>query len=218
MNTRTLLVLLLAAAAGCVDNNASVRLSAVCAPPSDGSCAWGGTCGTVWMSNLWVDAGYSSTPATLLDGTLYWPFQADNQRPDNSVRDGGTNTATAFITGFNIDYSSSSMALPSVKNLLDTTRTIAPTGSTVLMIPVIPASVSSLLNPIAVGNILTEVRADIRALGHYGDGSTFETGPFSVVVEVINGAGSGVSCSDPTLTNVVSVCPKAGQSNVSFCK
>jgi hypothetical protein len=215
MNTRTLLVLLLAAATGCVDNNASVRLSAACFPPTpndDGSCSYPAKCDSVMMGNLWVDTTY-----TLTGGTLYWPFQADNLRPNNGTRDGGTNTATAFITGYKISYTSSSVSLPDV-TLDDTTRTVEAQGSTVLSIPVIPASVATLL----AGNIdplfTAELRAEIRATGHYADGQTIETGPFSVVVNVVNGFGAGGSCPDPASPVLIGVCPQPGQSGVSLCK
>ena len=87
MNARTLIALLLAAAAtGCVDNNASVRISAACFPPTpndDGSCSYPSTCDSVMLDNLWVDPSYAPT-----GGTLVWPFQVDNQRPDNATSDG----------------------------------------------------------------------------------------------------------------------------------
>jgi hypothetical protein len=117
MNARNLAPLLLVAAlAGCVDNNASVRLSRTCAPPAPaaGVCAYTATCDAVWMDNLWVDTAYVGVPPSPLDGTLYWPFQADNQRADNTGRDGGTNTATAFITGYKITYHSATIAVPDV--------------------------------------------------------------------------------------------------------
>ena len=215
MNTRTLaaLFLFLAVATGCVDNNASVRLSAACFPPTpndDGSCSYPATCDSVMMGNLWVDTTYAPT-----GGTLYWPFQADNQRPDNGDRSGGTNTATAFVTGFKISYRSTAVSIPAV-TVNDTTRTVESAGSAVLSIPVIPPNVATLLavNPI----LLAEVLAEIRATGHYADGQSFETGPFTVVVNVTNGNGSGVFCPDPAAPTPIGVCPQPGQSGVQLCK
>jgi hypothetical protein len=217
MNARNLAPLLLVAAlAGCVDNNASVRLSGTCSPPAPaaGVCAYSATCDSVWMDNLWVDTAYVGLHPSPLDGTLYWPFQADNQRTNNSGRDGGTNTATAFITGYKITYHSATIAIPKV-TIEDSTRTIEPGASAVVSIPVIPVSVATLLaiDPILKGT----VRAEIQATGTFGDGSSFETGPYSVVVDINNGAGVGYGCPLATPT-LVGVCPKAGQSGVPACE
>jgi hypothetical protein len=213
MNVRTLATLLLVAAAGCsVDNNASVRISAVCYPPTPsdtGGCAYSATCDAVWLSNLAVDTTYVPT-----GGTLYWPLQVDNQRPANSTPDGATNTATAFITGYKIAYTSSTVSIPQV-TLEDTTRTVPANGSTVLSVPIVPVSVATLLG--ATAGLLAEVRAEIRATGHYGDGTTFETGPFSVQVNVVNGGWLGATCADP-LQHVTGYCPQPGQSSTFACK
>lgn len=218
MTARTLAALLLLATAGCIDNNASVRISAACFPPApndDGSCSYPSTCDSVMMGNLWVDTSYGPT-----GGTLFWPFQADNQRPNNGSRDGGTNTATAFITGFKFKYtvlqSTPPVSIPEV-TLADTTRTVEANGSTVLSIPLIPSSVATMLAA-ASGTLLAEVRVDVRATGHYGDGQSIETGPFSVVVNVVNGTGSGVACPDPAAPNPIGACPQPGQSSVTLCK
>jgi hypothetical protein len=215
MNARTLATLLLVAAAGCsVDNSASVRLAAVCFPPTPsdtGLCAYAATCDAVWLSNLAVDTTYVPT-----GGTLYWPIQVDNQRPSNATPDGATNTATAFITGYKIAYTSSTVSIPEV-TLEDTTRTVPSAGTTVVAIPVIPVSVATVLG--ATAGLIAEVRAEIRATGHYGDGTTFETGPFSVQVEVRNGPGgwSPATCADP-LQHVTGYCPQPGQSSIYACK
>ena len=213
MNARTLAALLLVAAAGCtVDNNASLRISAACFPPApsdDGTCSYPATCDSKMLDNLWVDTTYAPTL-----GTLFWPFQVDNLRPDNGDRDGGTNTAVAFITGYKISYTSSIVSIPSV-TLDYTTQTVEAAGSAVIAIPVIPPSVATSLavNPL----LLADVRAEIRATGHYADGQTFETGPFSVVVVVVNGRGAGGGCTDVT-QSVVAACPQLGQSAVPLCK
>jgi hypothetical protein len=213
MTARTLAaLLLLAAATGCVDNNASLRISAACFPPApndDGSCSYPSTCDSTMLDNLWVDTTYTPTL-----GTLFWPFQVDNLRPDNSGRDGGTNTAVAFITGYKISYSSSTVSIPDV-TLDYTTQTVNANSSAVIAIPVIPPSVST---PLAVNPVLlADVRAEIRATGHYADGQTFETGPFSVVVVVVNGRGAGAGCTDVT-QSVVAACPQLGQSAIPLCK
>jgi hypothetical protein len=69
----------------------------------------------------------------------------------------------------------------------------------------------------ATAGLLAEVRAEIRATGHYGDGTTFETGPFSVQVNVVNGGWLGATCADP-LQHVTGYCPQPGQSSIFACK
>jgi hypothetical protein len=213
MNARILIVLLLAVATGCVDNNASVAISAACFPPTpnaDGSCSYPASCATVMLGNLWVDTTYAAT-----GGTLVWPFQVDNQRPSNGTSDGATNTATAYITGYKFKYISSTVSIPDA-TVIWTTQTVKPVGSRVVAIPVIPSAVATLLAGGA--GLLAEVRAEIRATGHYGDGQTFETGPFSVVVNVENGTGAGGTCADPTTPTLIGACPQLGQSAVLLCK
>ncbi len=218
MNARLVTaLLLLAGAAGCVDNNASVRLSAACFPPTPsdtGGCSYSTSCTSVMMDNLWVDATYVSPTGTSVNG-LIWPFQVDNQRPSNGApADGSTNTASAFITAYQIAYFSSAIALPTI-TIDDTTRLVEAASSQVVSIPVVPPSVALLLGGVPAG---TQLRAEIRAKGHFGDGQSFETGPFSVVVFVDNGRGSGAYCPDPAKIIVAGQCPQDGQSNVTLCK
>ena len=149
MNVRTLAALLLLAAAGCtVDNNASVRIANTCTPPEPAAsgCTYSATCDSVWMSNLWVDPSYVSPSPDPRDGTLEWPFEVQNQRESNNDRAGGTNTATAFITGYKIHYvvltGPAGLTIPDVR-VDDSSRTVEPGGSTVIMVPVIPRSVAT---------------------------------------------------------------------------
>jgi hypothetical protein len=214
MNVRTLATLLLvAAAAGCsVDNNASVRISAVCYPPTPdetGHCSYSATCDGVWLSNLAVDTTFLAT-----GGTLYWPLQVDNQRPSNATPDGATNTAIAFITGYKIAYTSSTVTIPDAI-VDDTTRTIPSSGTAVLTVPIIPVKVATLLG--ATAGLLADVRAEIQATGNYADGTTFETGLFSVQVKVVNGTWGPATCADP-LQKVTGYCPQPGQSSIYACK
>jgi hypothetical protein len=217
MNARIVAALMLAAATGCIENNVPLRITAACFPPvptDEGVCAYPAKCESVWMDNLQVDTTYVGVNPSPSDGTLYWPFQADNLRPANGERFGAVNSATAFITGFKISYTSDTVSIPDAV-LDDTTRTVDAEGSTVLSIPVIPPAVTTLLSGTA--GLLAQVRAEIRATGRYGDGQTFETGPFSVVVDVQNGSwAGGVTC--PTGQVPVGYCPQPGQSGVLLCK
>lgn len=213
MNARTLIVLLLAAATGCIDNNASLNISAACFPPTpntDGSCSYPAACASVMLGNLWVDTTYVPS-----GGTLVWPFQLDNQRPSNATPDGATNTATAYVTGYKLKYYSGTVSIPDL-SVIWTTQTVKSGGSRVVAIPVIPPAVATMLSGAA--GLVAEVRVEIRATGKYGDGQTFETGPFSVVVNVENGAGAGGSCIDPATPTLIGACPQLGQSAVILCK
>jgi hypothetical protein len=216
MNARTLIALLLAAsAAGCADHNGAVRISQACFPPTpndDGSCSYpSAACDAVWMANPWVNATYVPT-----QGTLEWPLQIDNLRPNNAAREGGVNTATAFVTGYKISFTSASATIPDVS--FDTSqRTVEAAGSTVLSVPVIPPGVATLLAAIPAATVAL-VRAEVRAIGHFADATTFETAPFAMVVEVRNNLGSGVGCFDPALPTLVGVCPQPGQSAIGLCK
>ncbi len=213
MNARTLIVLLLAAATGCVDNNASITISAACFPPTpndDGSCSYPAACDSVMLGNLWVDTTYVPS-----GGTLVWPFQLDNQRPSNATADGSTNTATAYVTGYKFKYSSSTVSIPDA-SVIWTTQTVQAAGTRVVAIPVIPSAVATLLS--GSPGMLAEVSVEIRATGHYGDGQIFETGPFSVVVNVENGAGAGGFCADPATPTLIGACPQLGQTSVVLCK
>jgi hypothetical protein len=214
MTTRYLAALLLAAAlTGCVDNNASVLISAPCLPPvpnDDGSCSYPATCDTVLMGNLWVDTAFAPT-----GGTLEWPFQIDNQRPNNGERDGGTNTATAFITGYDLSYFSSTVSIPDA-SVIWTTHTVQPATSQVVSIPVIPPAVATLLG--ATPGLLAELRVEVRATGYYADGQSIKTGPFSVVVSVENGRGRGGYCPDPAAPLIIGQCPQPGQTSITLCQ
>lgn len=210
MNARTLIVLLVAAATGCVDNNASVNISAACFPPTpneDGSCSYPAACASVMLGNLWVDTTYADS--------LVWPFQIDNQRPSNATADGATNTATAYVTGYKFKYFSSTVSIPDL-SVIWTTQTVKSGGTRVVAIPVIPPALATLLS--VPDNRKEEIRVEIRATGKYGDGQTFETGPFSVVVNIENGRGPGGSCADPATPTLIGACPQLGQSAVILCK
>jgi len=214
MNARTLIaLLLLAAATGCIDNNASVLISAPCYPPvpnDDGSCSYPATCDTVLMGNLWVDTTFAPT-----GGTLEWPFQIDNQRPDNGEREGGVNTATAFITGYDLKYFSSTISVPDT-SVIWTTHTVKPGSSQVVSIPVVPPAVAAVLA--ATPGLLAELRVEVRATGHYADGQDIKTGPFSVVVSVENGRGRGGYCPDPAAPTIIGQCPQPGQTSLTLCQ
>jgi hypothetical protein len=212
MNARTLIALLLAAAGtGCVDNNASVVISSACFPPAPsdtGSCVYAATCDAVWLGNVSVDATF--TPAGR--PPLVWPMQLENHRPDNAARDGGTSTATAAVTGFKLKIVSGPVSIPEI-SVPWTQQSILPLGTTVLIVPILPAATKTLL--MALPNP-TQIVVEVKATGEYGDGSSFETGPFSMVVDVRNGGYVLPTCVAPAA--YVASCPQEGQSGIPLCK
>jgi len=71
------------------------------------------------------------------------------------------------------------------------------------------------------GSLTPAMRAELKAYGHYGDGSRFETGPFQVVGKlgrnvfpVPTGANS---CFDPKSPVYVASCPQPRQTSVVHC-
>jgi hypothetical protein len=206
MNARHLAALaLLLAVTGCVDNSASVRLFGLCFPPTpseSGACSFPAKCDALMIGALEFDPANAS-PA----GALIWPVQVDNQRdPTTDASAGRSDTATAWVTGYEITYQgalsgSRSVAAPEASPVL-------PNGNTVVLVPIIPPGVGA---AVPAGGV---VGAEIKAKGHYGDGSFFETGalPVQATAGVVT---YGCPATTPTL---VGVCPQAGQTAVPLCK
>jgi hypothetical protein len=73
---------------------------------------------------------------------------------------------------------------------------------------------------IAVGP--TDMFADLKAFGTYGDGTSFETGPFQVVVtawkpDPVFPTTVTPGCGDPSKPVFVNACPQVFQSGVPLC-
>ena len=223
MNARTLTILaaLAAAAAGCVANDASIRMFGLCTPPtpSGNSCAYQATCETLWLGRLAADVA-----STSIDGPLIWPVQIDNQRPSNADRAGGAETAYATIQGYKIKYGSATLVVPEQDEpAIPGEHPIDPGGSTVVLIPVITKTAGTIMVGQVAAGALVDVAAEIRAYGQYGDGSSFETGPLTVQATVCNGCipeastspGAYCAAATPVLKGV---CPQDRQSSVALCE
>jgi hypothetical protein len=200
--------------AGCIDNYASVRLYGLCFPPTPtdtGGCAYPATCETLLLGTLVVDVSNGSP-----DGALIWPIQVDNKRPVITDQPGGTDPAIAWVTDFTLTYSSASVAVPEVTIPSPENHPVPANGSSVLIVPLVPPSVAtSLAAQIGAGQTV-EIAVDVRAKGHYGDSTTFETGPFRVVVSAGDGnLGAPVCPADKPVW--VGACPQAGQTSVDLC-
>lgn len=215
MNSRTIAILAALAAAGCVPNDASVRLFALCFPPTpseSGGCSYPATCGSLLLGGLEFDVS-----STASDGPLIWPIQVDNQRTSNADRSGGTETAIAWIEGYRISYTSAVVSIPDV-DIGISRHPVNPGGSSVVIAPVVPRNVGTLLSELAPAG-KSAITAELKAYGKYGDGSSFETGPFQVQVTACKGACTNLLpvCPDPTKPVYVGSCPQAQQTSVDLC-
>ena len=230
MNARILAAVAgLAALAGCtVPNDASVRVFGMCYPPDPtetGVCAYPTSCSALFLGNVEGDVASDS-----IDGPLIWPVQVDNQRITNANDSGSRDTATAWIEGYKIHYSVSGLA--AVRSIPDVDVSISrhPVkvgGSTVVIAPVVPASVGTLLFGLMADGELLNFEAELKAYGHYGDGESFETGPFKIVgrlgrnniAQPVNSATGSPFCSalDASKPMYVASCPQARQTSVMLC-
>jgi hypothetical protein len=218
MNARAIatLALLAAAAAGCVPNDATVRIYGLCFPPTPtdvGACTYASTCDSLILGGLEFDTA-SAAP----DGPLIWPVQIDNQRAANADRAGGIDTAIAWVEGYKISYDSAA-GIPDV-DIGISRSPINQGSSSVVIAPVIPRSVGTFLSSSPAGEM--PIVAHLKAYGRYGDGSTFETGPFKIVVTATTCLGgicasSVPVCSDPTKPVVLGSCPQPFQTSVTAC-
>src|SRR5574342_645064 len=99
MKTRRALLLSLLSAAACADNNASVRISALCLPPEDPtSCTFSSTCDAQFIGQTVIDVGATNHLWTIV--------QVDNLLPNNAKPDTfRTNTNDAFVQEYEVEYS-----------------------------------------------------------------------------------------------------------------
>lgn len=232
MNARFLaLAAALAVLAGCqVPNDASVRIYGMCYPPTpseSGLCSYPSACGSLLLGEVEADVA-----STSLDGPLVWPVQVDNLRTSTANTSGARDTAIAWIEGYSIHYTFKGVA--AVRNIPDVRVSISrspvnPSGSSVVIAPVIPASVGTILDGLMADTDLLDFQAELKAFGHYGDGSTFETGAFQIIgrlgrnnfqvpVNAADGSGAPIcQVLDPTKPIYVASCPQARQTSVIRC-
>jgi hypothetical protein len=170
-----------------------------------------------------VDVGYAAT-----GGTLEWPVQIGNQMLADPDRAGGANSKDAWIEKYTISYSSSQVSIPTVTVAI-TQHLVPAAGKSVVILPVVPPNVATFLlgriRPAAgVNNGPYFVRAEVVAKGHLGDGSSFETGPFTMVFEAcaecFDAPNATFLCNagDPAGTIPwVGSCPQPGQTSIPGC-
>ncbi|GEJ55633.1 hypothetical protein [Anaeromyxobacter diazotrophicus] len=204
---------LAAGVAGCGrDNRGSVAMTAMCFPSTPdsttGACSLQATCTAVLANGaLWVNLGTTG-------GTLEYPIQIDNERPNNAdVPSGRTNTAYAIIERFDMKYQATGFTLPSA--FASQTVTVPASGTTVAEVQLIPAATGVALAAVLPAGP-TDVLVEVSAHGRYGDDSPFDTAPYQVPVSVTVGPpGPLITCTNSSgIVSIRPACPQQGQTSV----
>jgi len=207
----------LLSATACVDNYASIELFGLCGPPADAEACEPppGECDLYVADRPWM-ATNVNVPGTPTDGYLVLGMQFNNQLPNNADETTGrVNTNDFIIDRYLLDFSAAGFILPSLEY-----PTVAPpvpaSGSTVAWVPIIPIETANLLDSAMTANSWALVTTTVRVEGHLLDGSTIETGPFEIPVDVFDIAYAGATC--PTAGDVVlAYCPRPGQTGTFAC-
>jgi hypothetical protein len=212
MRTRLLVLLLSAAAIACtVENDASIRVTAICTEPkpaANGACVYPAKCDTLQME-LWGDL--------LAVNQVFAPVQWNNNLPDNSdVASGLLNTNVARVESYRISYAAAGVSLPDVEVpiIADAVGTGA---SQVNEVSIVPPAIAQLLLP-TVAAAPVQVLVYIRAKGHLAGGSSFETAPLRTPLSLAAVAAYSAYvpvCKDATQFAVP--CPQFGQSDNWAC-
>jgi hypothetical protein len=180
MNARTLALLVAAGLAGCVGNNSSVEMAAICSFTED--CTFSGECDTMMGAKPWVDVSMTDEMILMV--------QFNNQVPNNeNVEVGRLNTKDARITSYEVTYDPGDIA----GGTIDVNYLIPAGGTAVLPVwVVIPGSGADLSLGAVPPNPLTgaaSVVAHVVARGSYQDGGDFKTAEYDVALDVLNGGG-----------------------------
>ncbi|HSN91186.1 MAG TPA: hypothetical protein VLS93_08145 [Anaeromyxobacteraceae bacterium] len=163
---------LAALAAGCADNNASLRWGPICFPSDD--CTFSSTCDAQYIGFIELD---SAAPSVWL------LVEVHNQRPSTE----------------NLDYGRLDTAYAYIQELV-ITNDLTPVEYVVPAVFVIPSSgtgVISVLIPNAVAGSAV-VAYQVRMRGVWGDGTGFESAALEIPVYTCGGCGwtcpAGTGC------------------------
>lgn len=203
---RRLLLLVLAAVAGCSVKTPSVALSTICAPDDAVACTFSSTCSAQFLGLVSVDVAVTQTLLLFIEVHN----QADNNA-DPAV--GRINTHDAYLQQVDISYSGGALAIPGTVERMQST--VPAEGTAVVGIFPIPASAGLTAGSLGPGTSTT-VLATIKVKGIFGDGTTFEAPDYEVPVEVCNGCHPTTVCVDdtttpPTIKAPKGICPQDGQ-------
>lgn len=210
MKTRLATLLLAAAALACtVDNNASIQVVAMCAPPED-SCGTENGCGTYLASEPFV---------YLEGGTNHFEMFVEmiNQLADNSDASAGRlNTNDAYVEKYRLSYRSAFFNYSDYDYPASGVLKAGSTGApSVRLIPeTISAPMSAAMATAGVTSGL--VRVELTVIGHYASGDSFEVGGVEFPVQVHNDAFPGYFCPNATDT-ITYVCPNVAQTAAYTC-
>jgi hypothetical protein len=190
-------------------NLSSVEPAALCAEVDpQPQCTYQATCALVNMD------GRLGVDLTLVP-YLWAPIQYNNQNPNNAdPSTGRVNTRDAYIERFDMHYAGA-LALPDAQS--DQTVLVPAAGSQTAGVHIIPPSMVTIMTAALTGTQgYTEVIAEVKARGHYTDGTTFVTGSMQVPIDVCVGCyGPRPTCT--TAGNIFYCCPQYGQSD-AHCK
>jgi hypothetical protein len=158
------------------------------------------------VGRLSVDLGQANV--------LFAPIQWNNQNPNNAdASSGRVNTRDAMIEQFNIHYTG--LAVPD--GLIRQSILIPAGGSQTAGVYLIPGDTAVIIAAaLATRPGFTEIVAEVKARGRYGDGTTFVTGTKKIPVDVCVGCyGAPPAC--PTAGDVLVCCPQYGQTANCKC-
>ncbi|MFY3742880.1 hypothetical protein ACOQFB_03145 [Anaeromyxobacter sp. Red801] len=209
MKTRLATLFLAAAALACtVDNNASIQVVAMCAPP-EGTCGTEGGCGTYLASQPFV---YLQGGTNHLDMFV----EMTNQLPNNAdASSGRLNTNDAYLEKYRLSYRSAFFSYADydypASGILRAGSTSAP------VVRLIPETISAPMSAAmaTAGVTLGMVEVELKVTGHYASGDSFEVGGVTFPVDVHNDAFPGYTC--PNLTDTLYVCPNSAQTAAVTC-
>jgi Na+(H+)/acetate symporter ActP len=212
---RLCVLALAVAASGCVDNNASVEMFGICAPPTDAQTCTvtAGACGTYLAGRPYV---YTTTGGAANQLELF--MQVNDEMPqDTNVDAGHTNSKDAFITEFDISFTSPDLSgIPSVVYPASSVP-VAAGGSSSMVVALVPANALAAISSLMKGAGLTQavVVSNIVMKGHFNDGQSFKSGTYSAAVDVVDANFIPQGCA--TAGDVAFYCPNpAGGQTDSF--
>lgn len=193
MKTRLALLLPLVALASCAQNNASVRVAAICAAPTDPTtCTFTGTCSAQSLDQTTIDVG--------LTNRLWMLLQVDNLLPNNANAGSyKTNTNDAFVQEYDVEYVG--LPIPNSTGSVLGSAMVPAAGSAVISVPAINESVGTLLQGGAIpAGSQVDLVAKLRLKGVLADTTQFETGVFQIPIRVCNGClGAALTCTAPAV-------------------
>ncbi len=195
---------------GCgTQNMASVEPVAICANVDpQPACVYQSTCALVNMDGR-ESVDVNRAPY------LWVPIQYNNQNPSNAdPTTGRVNSRDAQIERFEMHYTGS-VAVPDAA--VDQSVTVLAAGSQTAGVHLIPPATMTILSAALAGSTgFTEIVAEVKARGHYTDGTAFVTGSLKIPVDVCAGCyGTLPTCS--TAGQVYQCCPWFGQTANCKC-